>query len=134
MSNVNDYLFFLQEEEDFEVACRKKHEALKQKDSLMYRHQVMNCQMWAINQKIKPYEKKISDLKQKYCKEDEIKKRTGRKILGPFAVRSCWKERDEKIDQLRKKYEMLRKKYLDLNKESKSIWKKIVDRRKAQGK
>jgi len=126
---LNGYLIYLQEgnAEDF---CRKKHSGLKQKDSLLYQHQVATCMIWAMDAKLKPFDKKMSDLKTYYCKESEIKKRKGKRaLLNPLAVRKCWKERDEKIAVLKRKSEAIRKKRWESSRRSKELWKKIQDRR-----
>lgn len=127
MTILNEYLIYLNE--DIESDCRKKHAHIKQKDNLLYRHQVASCIMWKASSMYKPYDKKMADLKDNYCKEDEIKKRKGVKILwDPLALRKCWKERDKKIEILNRKSEHLRKKYWEYNKKAKAIWKQIEER------
>jgi len=125
---LNSYLNHLQESE--EDICRKKHAAYKKKDQLGYRYLVKVCTKELLWKKLKPYDDKWRDINRNYCKNDEIKKRKGKMaLMNPLAVRNCWKERDQKKQEVLKKSENIRKRVYELKKEIEQISKKLRERK-----
>lgn len=130
---LDEYLSVIQE--DYVSDCRKKHQALKQKDHLGYRYMVKLCIREKIGKLLKPYDDEWLEISRNYCKESEIKKRKNVKVLwDPLAIRKCFKERDKKLEKIKQKSSHLRKQFWDLRKEIMEIGKQLRERQQKRGK